>query len=46
MQGYILGVVLEPDIPACSALVDIIGGVLISPATDELLVQRGLVGGG
>jgi hypothetical protein len=45
-QGYLLGVVLQPDLPACGSLVSVIGGVLISPATDRLLEQRGLVAAG
>lgn len=45
LQGYLLGVVLKPDLPACQALVDIVGGVMISDEVDRLLVQRGIVAG-
>lgn len=48
-QGYLLGVVLQADRPACAALVHILGGVMISREADSLLTQRGLVassGGG
>lgn len=45
-QGYLLGVVLLADVPACGgSIVDVIGGVMISDAVDQLLMQRGLVGG-
>jgi len=46
LQGYLLGVVLLADVPACKgSIVDVIGGVMISDAVDRLLMQRGLVGG-
>jgi hypothetical protein len=45
-QGYLLGGVLQADLPACSALVDVIGSVMVSPAVDDLLTQRGLVPSG
>lgn len=46
-QGYLLGVVLQADVPACGgSLVDVIGGVMISNAADRLLTQRGLVAAG
>lgn len=41
-----LGAILQPDQPACSALVDVVGSVMISNATDVLLTQRGLVAAG
>lgn len=44
LQGYLLGVVLQPDLPACNGLVHVVGGVVISNAADALLTQRGLVG--
>lgn len=43
LQGYLLGVVLQADRPACAALVHVIGGVMISNEADLLLMQRGLV---
>ena len=43
-QGYLLGVVLKPDVPACAALVSVVGGVMVSDDADRLLMARGAVG--